>query len=113
MTQSVPLLHALIGAGGAFLLGVVLVLVWQSRALRKYREEIVRLQTRLDEEQQQTLKKLPTMYWTKSRGVLQKPAGWVWRRFCDPCRKKSRVLRRKWMMSTAVKHVNVFPWKKK
>mgnify|MGYP003665092215 CR=1 FL=1 len=66
MTQSVPLLHALIGAGGAFLLGVVLVLVWQSRALRKYREEIVRLQTRLDEEQQQTLKKLDLLSHTRA-----------------------------------------------
>tara|TARA_R110002072_G_scaffold231786_1_gene389130 strand:- start:4205 stop:5479 length:1275 start_codon:yes stop_codon:yes gene_type:complete len=62
----VPLLHALIGAGGAFLLGVVLVLVWQSRALRKYREEIVRLQTRLDEEQQQTLKKLDLLSHTRA-----------------------------------------------
>lgn len=66
MTQSVPLLHALIGAGGAFLLGVVLVLAWQSRALRKYREEIVRLQTRLDEEQQQTLKKLDLLSHTRA-----------------------------------------------
>ena len=65
MTQSVPLLHALIGAGGAFLLGVVLVLAWQSRALRKYREEIVRLQTRLDEEQQ-TLKKLDLLSHTRA-----------------------------------------------
>lgn len=66
MTQSVPLLHAIFGAGGAFLLGAGLVLAWQSRVLRNHREEIVRLQTRLEEERQQTLKKLDLLSHTRA-----------------------------------------------
>lgn len=58
MTELVPLWYALTAGGIGLFGGVLLSLLWSSRRAAAYREHIVHLQTRLDEEQRQTLEKI-------------------------------------------------------
>jgi DNA recombination protein RmuC len=65
MADSVPWLQVIVAVAAALLTGALLSALWYARQLRQQREEVIRLQTRLEEEQRQAEIKLDILARTR------------------------------------------------